>query len=100
VRGDGNLGGATLFFSKAQPIADYLVAPPYGGLNMAALVVPDIFWQPIRPFSAIHWRWRSPCAGLVSADSLATAVPHSGLGGGSRVEENVHVHTEKSWLPS
>jgi hypothetical protein len=59
MRGDGNLSGAKLVFSKAEPVADYLLAPPDGGLNAAALVVPDIFCQPIRPFSAIHWRWRS-----------------------------------------
>ena len=39
MHGDGNFGGATLVFSKAQSIANYLLIPSDGGLNTAAVVV-------------------------------------------------------------
>ena len=39
----------------------------------ARSLYPDAFCQPIRPFSAISWRWRSRWVGAVSAVSLGTA---------------------------
>src|SRR5215213_7476634 len=37
----------------------------------ARFVYPDAFCQALRPRSAISWRWRSRCVGLLSADLMA-----------------------------
>jgi hypothetical protein len=43
MRGDSNLGGAVLFFSKAQPIADYLVRRPMVTSRWLRLLSPTFF---------------------------------------------------------
>src|SRR3954447_20180221 len=44
----------------------------------ARFVYPDALCHPIRPFSAISWRWRSRCVGAVSAVLLGTAPERGG----------------------
>src|SRR3954453_21464469 len=44
----------------------------------ARQLYPDAFCHPMRPFSAMSWRWRSRCVGTVSAVALGTAVERGG----------------------
>src|SRR4051795_1228958 len=44
----------------------------------ARFVYPDALCHPMRPFSAMSWRWRSRCVGAVSAAWLGTAVERGG----------------------
>src|SRR3954471_15574353 len=44
----------------------------------ARQLYPDAVCQPILPFSAISWRWRSRCVGAVSAVLLGTAPERGG----------------------
>src|SRR3954463_12002803 len=50
----------------------------------ARFVYPDAFCHPMRPFSAMSWRWRSRCVGAVSAVALGTAVERGGAVAGRR----------------
>src|SRR3954452_20216936 len=44
----------------------------------ARFVYPDALCHPIRPRSAMCWRWRSRCVGSLSAVALGTAVARGG----------------------
>src|SRR3954469_8041618 len=50
----------------------------------ARQLYPDAFCHPMRPFSAMSWRWRSRCVGAVSAVALGTAVERGGTRTGRR----------------
>src|SRR3954452_22700616 len=50
----------------------------------ARQLYPDAFCHPMRPFSAMSWRWRSRCVGAVSAVALGTAVERGGTMPGRR----------------
>ena len=97
MRGDGNLGGAVLFFSKAQPIADYLVRRPMVTSRWLRLLSPTFFLaaNPANLGNTLEMAITLCRFGVRRFARHCRAAFR--LGGGSRVEENVHVHSEKSW---
>jgi hypothetical protein len=71
---DVHLGCAALIRTQAQPIPDHLFEPADRRFGSGSFVQRDAFCHATRRCSAMCWRWRSRCVGMVSVVALSTAV--------------------------
>jgi len=76
--GDGNFGGTTPIFAKAQAISDHLLVTSDAGLNAAARVVARRLLPPYPALLGNALQVASRCVGSVSAVSLNAAVERGG----------------------